>query len=55
MRTVPKSRGHAVREGAAQRPAATELGPGYAEHVAQHPQKRGVAIDIDLMGCAADL
>src|SRR5215831_18241229 len=26
--------------GAAQRLAATELGPGHAEHVAQHPQQR---------------
>src|SRR5262249_9259335 len=41
--------------GAAQRLAATELGPGHAEHVAQHPQQRGVAVDIDLMGCAVDL
>jgi hypothetical protein len=40
---------------AAQRLAATELGPGHAEHVAQHPQQRGVAVDIDLMGCAVDL
>jgi Domain of unknown function (DUF4372) len=37
--------------GAAQGLAATELGPGHAEHVAQHPQQRGVAVDIDLMGC----
>ena len=41
--------------GAAKRLAATELGPGHAEHVAQHPQKRGVAVDIDLMRCAVDL
>src|SRR5262245_52733650 len=41
--------------GAAQRLAATELGPGHAEHVEQHPQQRGVAVDIDLMGCAVDL
>ena len=40
---------------AAQRLAATELGPGHAEHLAQHPQQRGVAVDIDLMGCAVDL
>ena len=38
---------------AARRLAATELTPGHAEHVAQHPQQRGV--DIDLMGCAVDL
>ena len=41
--------------GAAQRLAATELGPGHAEHVAQQPQQRGVAVDIDLLGCAVDL
>jgi hypothetical protein len=34
---------------------AAELGPGHTEHVAQHPQERGVAVDIDLMGCAVDL
>src|SRR6201991_3909128 len=41
--------------GAAQRLAATELGPGHAQHVAQHPEQRGVAVDIDLMGCAVNL
>src|SRR3546814_5840591 len=40
---------------AAQRLAAAELGAGHAEHVAQHPQQRGVAVNIDLMGCAVDL
>lgn len=42
-------------QGAAQRLAATELGRGHAEHVAQHPQKRGVAVDVDFMRCAVDL
>jgi hypothetical protein len=37
----------------AQRLAAVELGPGHAEHVA--PTAAGVAVDIDLMGCAVDL
>jgi len=41
--------------GAAQRLAATELGPGHTEHVAQHAQKWGIALDIDLMRCAVDL
>lgn len=41
--------------GAAQSLAATKLGPGHAEHVAQHPQERSVAVDIDLMRCAIDL
>jgi hypothetical protein len=35
-------------------PHAAELGRGHTERVAQHPQ-RGVAVDIDLMGCAVDL
>ena len=41
--------------GAAQGHAAAELGAGHAEHVAQHPQQRRVAVDIDLMRCAVDL
>ena len=40
---------------ATQRLAAAELGPGHTEHVAHRPQQRGVAVDIDLMGCAVDL
>src|SRR5262245_5690445 len=35
------------RAGTAQRHAAAELGAGHAEHVAQHPQERGVAVDVD--------
>jgi hypothetical protein len=41
--------------GAAKRLAAAELGPGHAEHIAQHPQKRDVTVDIELMGYAVDL
>ena len=37
------------RAGAAQRHAAAELRAGHAEHVAQHPQQRRVAVDIDGM------
>ena len=33
--------------GAAQRHAAAELRAGHAEHVAQHPEQRRVAVDID--------
>src|SRR5262249_4540454 len=41
--------------GAAERPAAAELRAGHAEHVAQHPQERGVAVDIDGPIDAVDL
>jgi hypothetical protein len=41
--------------GAAQRLAATERGPGHAEHIAKYPQQRDVAVNIDLMRCAIDL
>src|SRR5689334_19036996 len=41
--------------GAAQRLAAAELGSSHAQYVAQQPQQRCVAVDIDLMGCAVDL
>jgi len=40
-----------MREGAAERWAATELGPSHAEQVAQHHKCGGVAVDIDFMGC----
>src|SRR5262245_6787954 len=40
--------------GAAQRQAAAELGAGHAEHVAQHPEERRVAVDIDAVGAAVD-
>src|SRR5262249_12029877 len=39
---------------AAQRHAATELGAGHAEHVAQHPQERRVAVDVDAVRSAVD-
>ena len=35
--------------GAAQRHAAAELGAGHAQHVAQHPEERRVAVDIDVV------
>src|SRR5271167_3655886 len=35
------------RAGAAEGHAAAELGAGHAEHVAKHPQKRGITVDID--------
>jgi len=35
------------RAGAALRDAATELRTGHAEHVAQRPEQRCVAVDID--------
>src|SRR5215475_1776576 len=41
--------------GSAQRLATAELGTGHAEHIAQHPQQRDIAVDINLMGCAVDL
>src|SRR6202011_4403504 len=34
------------RAGAAESCAAAELGAGHAEHVAQHPQKRSIAVDV---------
>src|SRR5262249_58551295 len=41
--------------GAAQRHAAAELRSGHAEDIAQHPQQRGVAINIDRSIDAVDL
>ena len=35
------------RAGAAERQPAAELCAGHAEHVAQHPEERRVAVDID--------
>ena len=40
--------------GAAQRHAAAELRAGHAEHVAQHPEQRRVAVDIDAVSLAVD-
>src|SRR6266436_6038974 len=40
---------------AAERDAAAELRAGHAEHVAQHPQERGVTVDIDRPIDAVDL
>jgi len=36
--------------GAALGDAAAILGAGQSDRVAQHPQQRGVGVDIDLMG-----
>jgi hypothetical protein len=41
--------------GATQRHAAAELGAGHAQYVAQHPQQRRVAIDVDAVHLAVDL
>ena len=40
--------------GAAERHAAAELRAGHAEHVAQHPEKWRVAVDIDALPAAVD-
>src|SRR5262249_24377068 len=42
------------RAGAAQRHAAAEFCAGQAEHVAQHPEQRRVAVDIDAVRVAVD-
>jgi len=43
------------RAGAAERHAAAEFGAGHAEHVAQDPEQRGVAVDINRPIDAVDL
>src|SRR5215470_1808967 len=43
------------RASAAERLAASELGAGHAEHVAQYPQKRRVAVDIHVLQGAVDV
>ena len=42
------------RAGAAQRHAAAEFRAGHAEHVAQHPEERRVAVDIDAVRSSVD-
>jgi hypothetical protein len=42
------------RAGTAQRHAATELGPGHSEDIAQDPQQRHVGRDVDLAAFAID-
>ena len=42
------------RASTAQCHAATEFGAGQAQHVAQHPEERGVAVDIDVVYVAVD-
>ena len=42
------------RAGAALRDAAAVLGAGHAERVAQHPQQRGVGLDLDVVALAID-
>jgi hypothetical protein len=52
------TRGDAVdmhRADAAERHAAAELGASHAQHIAQHPQERGVIVDIDCSLDAVDL
>src|SRR5512132_2392742 len=46
---------HMDGAGAAERHPAAELRAGHAEHVAQHPQERGVTVDIDGPSEAVDL
>src|SRR5215468_3889996 len=40
--------------GAAQGHAAAELRAGHAENVAQHPEQRRIAVDINLVGVSVD-
>src|SRR6202030_1625529 len=42
------------RAGAALRDAATIFGAGHAERIAQHPQQRGVGLDVDVMALTID-
>src|SRR5262245_63037731 len=42
------------RASAAERLPAAELGAGHAEHVAQYPQERRVAVDVDALNAAVD-
>ena len=35
--------------GAAEGQAAAELGAGHTQHIAQDPQQRGIAVDVDAM------
>src|SRR5262249_4318723 len=42
------------RAGAAQRHAAAEFRAGHPQHVAQHPQQRGIAVDIHRVSGAVD-
>src|ERR1700719_604686 len=42
------------RAGAAKRHAAAELRAGHAQHIAQHPEKRRVAVDIDYVCRSVD-
>jgi hypothetical protein len=42
------------RAGATQRHAAAELGAGHAEHVAKHPERRRVVVDVDALVCSVD-
>jgi hypothetical protein len=37
------------RAGAAEGQAAAELGAGHTQHIAQDPQQRGIAVDVDAM------
>ena len=41
--------------GAAQRHATAEFRAGHAEHVAQHPEKRRIPVDIDTVPVAVDV
>src|SRR5258708_6439222 len=38
----------------AQPETAAELGPGHAQHVAQHPEHGGIVVDVDALGLPVD-
>src|SRR6516164_2824168 len=42
------------RASAALRNAAAEFGAGHTQHVAQHPQQRSIAVDVDVVCVAVD-
>src|SRR5580698_2696549 len=43
------------RASAALRNTAAEFCAGQTEHVAQHPEKRRIGLDVDLPGCSVDV
>src|SRR5882724_3294588 len=40
---------------AALRDTATEFCAGQTDHVTQHPEKRGIGLDVDLPGCSVNV
>jgi hypothetical protein len=43
------------RASAALRDTAAEFCTSQTDHVSQHPEKRGIGLDVDLPGCSVDL